>query len=67
MAIGGGISAQPVLLEQIKWASAKVKKVNPLQRANPSEGFTSPSLISFIYSLMLSSKHSFSNVKSVSV
>ncbi|MDM5306852.1 hypothetical protein [Peribacillus frigoritolerans] len=36
MAIGGGISAQPVLLEQIKWASAKVKKVNPLQRANPS-------------------------------
>lgn len=49
MAIGGGISAQPVLLEQIKWASAKVKKVNPLQRANPSEGFTSPSLISFIY------------------
>lgn len=35
-AIGGGISAQPILLERIKWALTEVKKANPLlHRANP--------------------------------
>jgi predicted NBD/HSP70 family sugar kinase len=34
-AIGGGISAQPVLLERIQWAIAEVKKANPLHIANP--------------------------------
>lgn len=35
IAIGGGISAQPILLEQINWAIAEVKKANPLQKSNP--------------------------------
>jgi len=34
-AIGGGISAQPILLERIKWAIAEIKRVNTLHVANP--------------------------------
>lgn len=34
-AIGGGISAQPILLERIQWALAEVKKANPLHIADP--------------------------------
>ncbi|TRZ40501.1 ROK family protein [Niallia circulans] len=34
-AIGGGISAQPVLLERIHWALAEVTKANPMHVANP--------------------------------
>lgn len=35
-AIGGGISAQPILLERIHWALGEVKKVNPMHMANPT-------------------------------
>jgi predicted NBD/HSP70 family sugar kinase len=35
-AIGGGISAQPLLLERIKWAIEEVKKGNPLHMASPN-------------------------------
>lgn len=34
-AIGGGISAQPILLERIKWAIDEVKKRNPMHMASP--------------------------------
>ncbi|WP_160724896.1 ROK family protein [Bacillus sp. USDA818B3_A] len=34
-AIGGGISAQSILLERIKWAIEEVKKANPLHIGNP--------------------------------
>jgi predicted NBD/HSP70 family sugar kinase len=34
-AIGGGISAQPILLERIQWAIAEIKKANPQHMANP--------------------------------
>jgi predicted NBD/HSP70 family sugar kinase len=34
-AIGGGISAQPILLERIQWGIAEIKKANPLHMANP--------------------------------
>jgi predicted NBD/HSP70 family sugar kinase len=34
-AIGGGISAQPNLLERIHWAIEEVKKTNPIHIANP--------------------------------
>lgn len=35
-AIGGGISAQPILIEKIKWAVEKLKKANPIHVANPN-------------------------------
>jgi predicted NBD/HSP70 family sugar kinase len=35
-AIGGGISAQPILLERIHWALEEVKRVNPMHMANPT-------------------------------
>jgi predicted NBD/HSP70 family sugar kinase len=35
-AIGGGISAQPILLERIKWAIEEVKKANPMHMATPN-------------------------------
>jgi predicted NBD/HSP70 family sugar kinase len=35
-AIGGGISSQPILIERIKWAVEKLKKVNALHIANPN-------------------------------
>lgn len=34
-AIGGGISAQPILFERITWAINEVKLANPLLRVNP--------------------------------
>jgi len=34
-AIGGGISAQPILIERIQWALDEIKKANPLHTANP--------------------------------
>lgn len=34
-AIGGGISAQPVLIERIQWALEEIKKKNPIHNANP--------------------------------
>jgi predicted NBD/HSP70 family sugar kinase len=34
-AIGGGISAQPILLERIQWAIDEIKKANPQHMANP--------------------------------
>lgn len=34
-AIGGGISAQPVVLERIEWAIGELKRINPLHKANP--------------------------------
>lgn len=34
-AIGGGISAQPILLDRIQWALMEVKRVNPMHIANP--------------------------------
>ncbi|MGM0904172.1 MAG: ROK family protein [Bacillota bacterium] len=34
-AIGGGISAQPILVERIKWAIDEVKAVNPMHVASP--------------------------------
>ncbi|TWE09122.1 putative NBD/HSP70 family sugar kinase [Neobacillus bataviensis] len=34
-AIGGGISAQPILLERIQWALAELKKTNPMHVASP--------------------------------
>lgn len=34
-AIGGGISAQPILFERITWAINEVKRANPLLRVNP--------------------------------
>jgi predicted NBD/HSP70 family sugar kinase len=35
IAIGGGISVQPILLERIQWAIKEIKRVNPLHTANP--------------------------------
>lgn len=35
-AIGGGISAQPILLKRIKWAIEEVKKANPMHMASPN-------------------------------
>ncbi|MCM3213683.1 ROK family protein [Niallia taxi] len=35
-AIGGGISAQPILLERIHWALSEVTKANPMHVANPN-------------------------------
>ncbi|CAM5730227.1 putative Glucokinase [Streptomyces afghaniensis 772] [Streptomyces afghaniensis] len=35
VAIGGGISAQPVLLQRIKWAIEEIKKMNPFHMATP--------------------------------
>ncbi|WP_121614309.1 ROK family protein [Mesobacillus foraminis] len=35
-AIGGGISAQLLLLERIKWAIEEVKKANPMHMATPN-------------------------------
>jgi predicted NBD/HSP70 family sugar kinase len=34
-AIGGGISAQPIVLERIKWGISEIKKKNPFHAANP--------------------------------
>jgi len=34
-AIGGGISAQPVVLERIEWAIGELRRINPLHKANP--------------------------------
>ncbi|GGH68284.1 sugar kinase [Paenibacillus silvae] len=34
-AIGGGISAQPVVLERIQWAIEELKRINPLHKASP--------------------------------
>ncbi|PKG21590.1 ROK family protein [Niallia nealsonii] len=36
IAIGGGISAQPILHDRIQWALSEVKKANPLHIANPN-------------------------------
>jgi predicted NBD/HSP70 family sugar kinase len=35
-AIGGGISAQPILLERIKWAVNEIIKANPMHMADPN-------------------------------
>ncbi|WP_160719549.1 ROK family protein [Bacillus sp. USDA818B3_A] len=35
IAIGGGISSQPVVLERIEWAINQLKKKNPIHTANP--------------------------------
>ena len=35
IAIGGGISAQPVILERIEWAINELKKKNPIHNATP--------------------------------
>jgi len=35
-AIGGGISAQPILIERTKWAMEEIKKKNPVHMANPN-------------------------------
>lgn len=34
-AIGGGISAQPVLIERLNWALEEIKRINPFHTANP--------------------------------
>lgn len=34
-AIGGGISAQPILLERLQWSIAEIKRLNPFHKANP--------------------------------
>jgi predicted NBD/HSP70 family sugar kinase len=34
-AIGGGISAQPVLIERVQWAISEIKKANPFYVLNP--------------------------------
>lgn len=34
-AIGGGISAQPILIERLEWALEEIKRVNPMHVANP--------------------------------
>ncbi|WP_128100268.1 ROK family protein [Paenibacillus sp. DCT19] len=34
-AIGGGISAQPVLLERLEWAIDELKRLNPFHKASP--------------------------------
>ena len=34
-AIGGGISAQPILIERLRWAVDEIKRINPLHMANP--------------------------------
>ncbi|MCM3214032.1 ROK family protein [Niallia taxi] len=35
-AIGGGVSAQKILLERIKWAVEEIKQANPMHMANPN-------------------------------
>ncbi len=35
-AIGGGVSAQPILLERIKWAVEEIKQANPMHMAKPN-------------------------------
>lgn len=34
-AIGGGISAQPIVLKRIEWAIGELKRINPLHKASP--------------------------------
>ncbi|ALP35379.1 hypothetical protein ASL14_03515 [Paenibacillus sp. IHB B 3084] len=34
-AIGGGISAQLILIKRLEWALGEIKRVNPLHIANP--------------------------------
>lgn len=36
IAIGGGISSQPIVLEKIKWAIQEIKTANPFHMANPN-------------------------------
>jgi predicted NBD/HSP70 family sugar kinase len=57
-AIGGGISAQPILLERIKWALVEIKKTNPLHVATPKvvtcEFENDANLYGALYNLLIS-------------